>query len=246
MAPHRRRQRIRVRRGNEDDAARMRQSLLDAAKALFSEGGLEAVAVRSIAERCGVSAMTPYRYFPSKAAFLRALWNGVFAALDANRRQALSGVSEPRARHRQFIDATVAFWENHPAEFGLVVRTQGMQSTMDANRGEPAPEYRSLLASGYEMTAELAQALGVGPERVKLATDLRIAMLFGYLQAALVNGRYPWSDLPAMRRAYVDATVDAVERCLLGEAVAAKPLRTRKPAHQTTTGSGSSRMPKRP
>jgi AcrR family transcriptional regulator len=209
--------RARVRRGNRDDAAQMRKDLLEAAMALFAEGGVEAVSVRSIAARVGVSPMTPYRYFPSKADFLRGLWVDVLTDLDAYLRDAVREEADPRARHRRLVDAFLAYWEGHPAEFELVFRTQGLSPGPQADRDAHPPEYQRLLATSRATTAELAQAIGAGPERVVLASDLRVAMQFGYLQAAMVNQRYPWSDLPALRRLYVDAVVQAVERCLLGD-----------------------------
>lgn len=207
--------RVRVRRGNRDDAAQMREQLLAAAMALFAEGGVEAVSVRAIAARVGVSPMTPYRYFPSKADFLRGLWVDVLTDLDEHLRATVSVQIEPRARHRLLVDAFLGYWETHPAEFELVFQTQGLSPAPPMDAEARPPEYQRLLATSRAVTAKLAQAIGAGPERVVLASDLRVAMQFGYLQAAMVNQRYPWSDLPALRRLYVDAIVHAVERCLL-------------------------------
>lgn len=208
--------RQRVRRGNRDDAAQMRQDLLDAAMALFTEGGVEAVSVRSIAARVGVSPMTPYRYFPSRAEFLRGLWVDVLGAVDTHLREAVSTEVEPRARHRRLVEAYIGYWEAHPPEFELVFRTQGLSPGPEADREALPMEYHRLLGVSRAITVELAQAIGAGPERVILASDLRVAMLFGYLQAAMVNQRYPWSDLAALRAQYVEAVLMAVEQCLLG------------------------------
>jgi len=46
--------------------AATRQKLLDAAQALATEGGYDAVTVRKVAARAGVSAPTAYQYFTSK------------------------------------------------------------------------------------------------------------------------------------------------------------------------------------
>ena len=51
----------------------MRNAMTDAALALFSEGGLDAVSMRGLAARLNISAMTPYHYFADKAELLSAL-----------------------------------------------------------------------------------------------------------------------------------------------------------------------------
>ena len=62
--------RARVRRGNADDARQRRAELLAATMQLFSEGGLDAVSMRAVATKVGVSTMTPYYYFADKPALL--------------------------------------------------------------------------------------------------------------------------------------------------------------------------------
>ena len=73
----------RVRRGNAEDAQRMRNAMTDAALALFSEGGLDAVSMRGLSARLCVSAMAPYHYFADKAELLSALWQHVLKDLYA-------------------------------------------------------------------------------------------------------------------------------------------------------------------
>jgi len=49
--------------------------------ALFAEGGLEAVSMRALSTRLGISAMTPYYYFADKAELPNALWQQVLKEL---------------------------------------------------------------------------------------------------------------------------------------------------------------------
>jgi hypothetical protein len=50
-------------------------------------------------------------------------------------------------------------------------------------------------------------------------------MLLGYLNAQLVNRRYPWSDARRLRAAYIEQIIVAVEHCLrFGEGSTAKKL----------------------
>jgi AcrR family transcriptional regulator len=58
---------------SDDDIADFRERLCDAAETLFAEHGTEAVTIRQLAEKIGVSPMTPYRYFEHKDAILAAV-----------------------------------------------------------------------------------------------------------------------------------------------------------------------------
>lgn len=210
--------RPRVRRGNREDAAQMRQELLAAAMQLFAEGGIDAVVVRTIAARVGVSPMTPYRYFPSRGDFLLGLWVHVLGALDEHLSQAIRSEVGPRAQHLRLVEAYLGYWEDHPSQFELIFRTQGPAPGPLADRDRLPAEYQHLLAMARTVTIDLAREIGAGMDRVDIACDLRLAMLFGYLQAVMVNQRHPWSDLAALKALYVKAVLHAVECCLRGEA----------------------------
>src|ERR1700676_813715 len=58
---------------SQDDVARFREAMCDAAERLFAEHGTEAVTIRQLAGELGVSPMTPYRYFKDKDAILAAV-----------------------------------------------------------------------------------------------------------------------------------------------------------------------------
>lgn len=68
-----------------------RTRILDAARALFLEGGAEAVTMRSVAERVGVTATALYRHFESKDALLRAVLDAGFQSFGGYLYRALQG-----------------------------------------------------------------------------------------------------------------------------------------------------------
>ena len=57
----------------EEQIATMRERILDAALALLSQQGPEALSIRAIAKRVGVSHMVLYTYFENRAALIAAL-----------------------------------------------------------------------------------------------------------------------------------------------------------------------------
>ena len=58
-----------------------RQEILDAALGLADEGGLDAVSMRAVAQRVGVTAMALYPHFSGKEALLDGLVGRVLADL---------------------------------------------------------------------------------------------------------------------------------------------------------------------
>lgn len=61
----------------------LRRALVAAARALLEESGPEALSLRNVARRVGVSHNAPYRHFPTKQALLAAVAAEGFAALSA-------------------------------------------------------------------------------------------------------------------------------------------------------------------
>jgi AcrR family transcriptional regulator len=212
LAPARAR---RVRRGDADDAQRMRATLIEAALALFSAGGLDAVSMRALSARLGISAMTPYYYFESKAQLLSALWQHVLKDLYARVSEAVEQQSGARARLKAYIDAFLHFYETHPDEYRLVSLTQhAAHETEQVGPGQAGifVDLRNLFRSTM---SEFAAGVGTEATHLKIAEDLVIIMLFGYLQAAILNRRYPWSERALLRAACINQTLSMAERCLV-------------------------------
>ncbi|MBW8728480.1 MAG: TetR/AcrR family transcriptional regulator [Inquilinus limosus] len=61
----------------------LRRALVTAARALLEESGPEALSLRDVARRVGVSHNAPYRHFPTRQALLAAVAAEGFAALSA-------------------------------------------------------------------------------------------------------------------------------------------------------------------
>lgn len=207
--------RARVRRGHEGDAERLRADLIDATLALFAEGGLDAVSVRAVAARVGVSPMTTYRYFGNKAELLGGLWLMVFQGLLERVRQAVGDETDALARQRALVDAFIGHWEDNPDHYRLVYGGEDRGERREA-RLHPAldPVIGELIALGRQVTEGVAAAVGGQPARQRLASDVRLAMMLGYLSSRYTATRYPWSNAAVLRATYVGQIAQAVERCL--------------------------------
>ena len=89
------------------------------------------------------------------------------------------------------------------------------QAAKDRNAAQSSPVYASLLETARDINRQLARELGASEAHVVLADEVRLVMGIGYLHSTMVNRRFPWHDLGALRKAYVDQILAAVERIIL-------------------------------
>lgn len=205
----------RVRRGNADDHEQMRRRCLAAADELFASGGVEAVTMRAVAAKVGVSAMAPYRYFFDKADLLGGLWQSVVHQLCGEMRRAIDAQHGGRARQRASIDSFLGYWERNPDHYRLLYMTDQTSRAGVTERATASPVYAEILEVVRGVTQDLAAEIGAPMTHAKIAGDLRFAMLLGYLHATLINHRYPWGSQRTLRPAFIEEVIGVVERCLL-------------------------------
>jgi len=111
--------RPRARRG---EGAALRDEILTAARDLLAEtGSEEAVSVRAVADRVGVSTPAIYLHFADKDALLAEVCNQVFAALDAAMEAAAASAEDPMDSLRQRGLAYVQFAVANPEHYRLVM-----------------------------------------------------------------------------------------------------------------------------
>ena len=224
--------RARVRRGIAADADRLRDELLAAALSLFIESGLEAVTMRAVATKVGVSAMTPYRYFEDKGHLLRGIWQHVLGAAWHDMLVASRAQVDVRDRIRAQINAFIDYWEANPQHYRLVYMTEQTTRHDEHDALSSLPVYAQVLEASLAASRDLARDVGGDPAHAKLASDVRFMMVSGYLHARLVNRRYPWSPLPLLRPAMVELAIEAMASCLRDgppqAPVARRPRKTSK------------------
>ncbi len=97
----------------------LRTALVGAALALLTEGGADALSLRAVARRAGVSAMAPYRHYPDKEALLAAVAVQGFDGLRDMLRAADASAPAGEALVAQAV-AYVRYAEENPALFRLM------------------------------------------------------------------------------------------------------------------------------
>lgn len=127
------------RRSRERQATRDR--ILDAARELFVERGVEATTMRAIAERLECTAPAIYHHFADKQSLLRELVTQDIGALGASFQQ-LREVADPVGRLIKLGMAYVRFGLEHPQHYRLLFMTPGAKRNApgDTTHVERNPE----------------------------------------------------------------------------------------------------------
>ncbi|MEY9943010.1 TetR/AcrR family transcriptional regulator [Kitasatospora sp. GAS1066B] len=110
------------------DALRNRQTLLDAAAAVFVTSGVDAP-IREIAASAGVGVGTIYRHFPTRADLVVAVYRHQVEACAEVGPTLLAGADSPFAALRQWVDLFVDFLVT---KHGLANALQSDSSGFDA------------------------------------------------------------------------------------------------------------------
>jgi AcrR family transcriptional regulator len=181
------------------DARASRDALLEAARQMVAEGGIEALTVVGVAHRAGLNRSTAYQHFRTRDDLVRAV-SEQFAA------EVSRILSEPRSIGEQ-IDFFVHYFRDHPHiariwMFRLLSGTSGgmaegweeyvggLERLAKSGRGQAGIDAEmlgvigmtsamvwSLMASERNPTEEAAQA-----ETLRFARELKRLFLFGALR----------------------------------------------------------------
>jgi AcrR family transcriptional regulator len=149
-----------------------RQEILDAALELADDKGLEAVSMRALAERAGVTPMALYPHVGSKAALLDGMLGRVIGQLVAEGSPALSG--EWRERLRALLRGARQLSHRHPWAAALAFSRPS--ATADS-------------AGGVDLFYATLLDAGVPPAEVPRIERLVTTFALGY-GASEVGGRF--------------------------------------------------------
>lgn len=189
-APPRPARRRRAQRGSGEQ---LRAEIITATKSLLAETGkADAVSIRAVADRVGVTAPSIYLHFADKDALLDAVVTDVFTELDTVMAKAEAEVTgtSPLARLRAQGLAYIRFAVGHPEHYRV--------ATM-----EPCatpPEVDAVLASAcfarFTATIAQCQAAGVfgGDDPLPIALDLW-STAHGLASLMIAKPYLPWGDL---------------------------------------------------
>ena len=139
----------------ERERLEKRARILDAARELFVERGVEAVTLREIAQRIEYSTTAIYVQFKDKAALVEAMVNEDFAKF-ASGLEKTARIVDPVERLGALHDAYIQFALSLPRHYQLLFLTPPHHQQDTKQTGDPAgiDGYRVLLATITECIAQ--------------------------------------------------------------------------------------------
>ncbi|MCO5070788.1 MAG: TetR/AcrR family transcriptional regulator [Rhizobiaceae bacterium] len=105
-----------------------KDKLVTAAAQLLDQGGIEAVTLRGVAERVGVSHNAPYKHFEDRSALLAAVAERDFVALRIAFEQALDRRDGAGVALRAALGAFIDYGLQHPARYRLLFSDPSLPS----------------------------------------------------------------------------------------------------------------------
>lgn len=167
----------------------LREALLDEGQLLLAEQGPEALSLRELARRAGVSHSAPERHFANRQALLEALAVRGHVVLQATLRRALEGTGHEnrfRAAATAYVD--FATQNGRLLELMFTVRSEAIASAMadlfsltaplvgETPGSAPTP-LRLLIGATLQGIASLAATHRLSPQDVANVIDEAVAVL---------------------------------------------------------------------
>jgi len=192
-----RRMGIKERRDRERDDLRTR--ILDAARELILEQGVEAVSMRKIAERIEYSPTAIYQHFADKEALLHAMCDRDFASLNERLRERTADVTDPVEGIVLAGAGYVRFALEYPCHFRVMFMTpevQPKEMTEEERKKQGDPEQDGY--AGFKQLIAVAMEAGrFRPELddVEVNTQVLWAAVHGVASIHVAKKDCPWITL---------------------------------------------------
>jgi AcrR family transcriptional regulator len=200
-------------RARKGEGAALRDEILDATERLLLEtGSAEAVSIRAVADRVGVTPPSIYRHFADKNDLIFEVCARHFAALDDLLARAAEGIDDPVDRLRAMGLAYIRFGLANPEPYRILFMT-GADDTPE--------EYKAVVLrdnAAFEQGRRCTQAcIDAGRFRPGFTDAYRLAIGFwarvhGLTSLLIAKPQFPW---PADQDAFVD---EYASICLAGVA----------------------------
>ncbi|ANH68601.1 TetR/AcrR family transcriptional regulator [Mitsuaria sp. 7] len=217
------RERPRLRRGPAEMAA-LKREMLERARKIYRDEGVEALSMRRLAQELGISTMAIYSYFESKKALLDGLWIEVFESLTDELLDASKDQRGPRKVLEAHTRCLLDFWERHPEQFRMIYMSLTQTGTLDEIGQAQQPVYNRLLGLMRERVAACAPA-GFEPGEVAIRSmcDQMSVRTMGFMMMTIGLPRYPLYDREALREFTVQGVLRDVADQYAQFAAGARP-----------------------
>jgi AcrR family transcriptional regulator len=178
-----------------ETAAMTRRSLLEAAGALLDTGGPDAVTLREVGARTGVSRSAPYRHFANKETLLTALAANALNQLGDTLERLAGGDDPPEQSLRAALLSLVAIGRTRPHLYRLMFTTPA---------GDPTAAVQAA-----ERTQDLFLGMVgriVGPQRARHYGALVLTAAHGTTDLEL-SGHFVWDKWQTNAEQLIDTII---------------------------------------
>lgn len=194
------------------DKAAVRERLLEAARDLLAEHGVEGVTLRAVADRLGYTAPAIYAHFGDKQGLMRAIMMDDFARLGRSF-AALAGTPDPVERIEKIGRAYIRHAVDHPRAFELLMMTRRDPEFYEAKAGlrndDPAQNAYAILLSAVKEAIAAGRSVDPQADAHLLAQTLW-AGVHGVSTLAITK-----CDDPSMQWTSLKARTDCMTRALI-------------------------------
>ncbi len=142
----------------------LQADLLAAALAVLAERGPDALTLRAVAARVGVSHAAPARWYPTKSHLLTAVATHAFRELVAGMARALDDTVDPPAALQAAARAYLEFAHTHPGHFAVMWRDDLLLDDPDLRQA--GDESLAQFLGAVEDAVRTGWAAGHDPEAV--------------------------------------------------------------------------------
>jgi AcrR family transcriptional regulator len=192
----------------DDQRAVIRARIQTAALTLHREGGLEAVTMRAVAERAGLSSAALYSYFDNRQTLLQSLWYEPAAAAVRRSRLVASRTPDPVKRIEAILGVYLDLARKNPEVFRgafLFVRPGSMEAP-PIQKLETLDFHRLICEAVKE-----AQASGAArPGDARLIAQALWAGLHGALALPITLEMYDFAPAPKLASEVVRLLIQGV------------------------------------
>jgi AcrR family transcriptional regulator len=147
----------------------LRDALVQAALAEVEQGGPEAVSIKALAKKLGVSQPAPYRHFADREALLEAVTAEAFRQFSAVLRDSITKPSK-RSKLSRFAQATLAFGLRRNGIYRLMFASRTMACTPKGS------ELRNAAMQTFGLLLDALEAPAVGLIRERHALKIWAAL----------------------------------------------------------------------
>ncbi len=194
-----------------EEREKLRIMILDAARTLFVEKGIEAVSMREIAKQINYSATTLYHHFADKDALLQAVCDEDFLALAGSMREIMS-IPDLIHRLQALCKGYAAFALQHPNHYRLMFMTPHAPCNLDTTKIQQGNTEQD----GYAQLKWVVKAAFDAQLFKSEITDYELiaqtlwASVHGVCSLEIALGHDPWINW-----ASIEARLDLMQRSLL-------------------------------